>query len=191
MTSGATTDVTAGLRIQGQTGAGSVNLAMMNVPLSLTLKQVGNLTYYEIVSSVLIRVYSVSTNQEIPALRQVMVPPSSLASEQSLLDPAAHYDKVQPLRLRMDGVPVGVLRFEVFAMSNADGTGQVMGSGSTIAEIEPGVQPVTVTLLPHGYLPEGAVLPGIGNEPTNQNPPPRSRTALEAARRFWSGLRRR
>ncbi|HHX41045.1 MAG TPA: hypothetical protein GX715_13885 [Armatimonadetes bacterium] len=191
VTSGATTDVTAGLRIQGQTGAGSVNLAMMNVPLSLTLKQVGNLTYYEIVSSVLIRVYSVSTNQEIPALRQVMVPPSSLASEQSLLDPAAHYDKVQPLRLRMDGVPVGVLRFEVFAMSNADGTGQVMGSGSTIAEIEPGVQPVTVTLLPHGYLPEGAVLPGIGNEPTNQNPPPRSRTALEAARRFWSGLRRR
>ena len=32
VTSGATTDVTAGLRIQGQTGAGSVNLAMMNVP---------------------------------------------------------------------------------------------------------------------------------------------------------------
>ncbi|HPT99181.1 MAG TPA: hypothetical protein PLU39_15045 [Armatimonadota bacterium] len=199
--SGAATDATVELRIQGETGAGSINLAMLNVPLNLRKSDAG----YEIVSSVVIRVYSVNTNQELSALRRVMVPPSfgvseededgesqpSVPGDKTLLDLSAPYHMLKPMRLRIDGVPVGLMRFEVFAMSESGGGGQVMGSGSTIAEIGTGVQPVTVTLLPHGNLEPGTVLPGIDNEPSDENPAPRSRSALEAARRFWLGLRRR
>lgn len=186
VSSGAAAEAVVELRSQGDAGSGSVNLAMLNVPVAMEKKEAAGVAYWVITSSVLVKVFSLRDNQEIPSLRQVMVPPSSGLSGDLLISPTAQYDQLRPLRLRIDGVPMGQMRFEVTAMRGADGTGAVMGRGSTVVNIATGVQPVTVTVLPHGDLDPNVVLPGIGNDPHSENPPPAKAAPIFRWRRVFA-----
>jgi hypothetical protein len=154
-----------------------------------------------IMSSVVVKVFSMADNQELPALSQVVVPPSWYSPDGSGgLITGDTYDQVAPLRLRIDGVPVGQMRFEVTAMSGSGGGGSVIGRGSTIADIGPlgsnlTVTPVTVTVLPAGDIVGNPdlVIPGVGNVPSDQNPAPRSRawSGEPIARRLWADWQNR
>lgn len=201
--SGQSSEATVELRLQGATGSGSVNLAMRQVPLLVKETQIGEtmMTQLEILSSIVVRVFSVSNNQELPALRRVIVPPSGTFTgapgDLLIRNP---YDQLGPMRLRLDGVPVGDMRFEVYAVANNTGAeGPIMGSGSTIAPISTGVNAVTVFVLPHGTLPNtlpdgsSVLIPGSGNDdPDGQNPDrSRSRVVQDAIARFRAGLAKR
>ena len=166
---------TVELRTQGLGGVGTVNLAMLQVPV-LVKADAPNV----VVSSATIRAYTLSDNQEITSVKRLFYP----------------HGVSGIYRLRLDGVPTGLLRFEVQAWQNETGGGGLIGSGSTIADVRPTVSSsdpvvtaVTVTVLPHGPLPPGTILPGASNvDPDNQNPEPApARTAY--LRRFfrWPG----
>lgn len=184
--SGQAKDVAVELRMQGSSPSfGSVNLAMLQVPLRIEMKSVSDTQppVPVIASGIVVRVFSVLDNQELTALRRVMIANQyiqlfTVPANDPTGTPVAAI--AGPVRLRIDGVPVGAMRFEVTATYDSAGNPPILGNGSAIATIvasddpsAPALTPVTVTVLPHGILPPGTVLPGTVNEPDlTNNPPP-------------------
>ncbi|MBI3947740.1 MAG: hypothetical protein HY321_17605 [Armatimonadetes bacterium] len=192
VTSGENKDIAVELRLQGGSPSfGSVNLAMLQVPLRIEMKSVSETQppVPVIASGIVVKVFSVLENQELTALQRTMMANQyvqlfTVPANDPTGTPVAAI--AGPVRLRIDGVPVGAMRFEVTSTYDSTGAPPVLGNGSAIATIvasadpaAPALTPVTVTVLPHGILPPGTVLPGtISDDPTGQNPPPRLRARI-------------